>query len=453
MADSQRTITVGWQLRAYPTPDQEAKLTDWSTGPVLATTNLGHRRPWWQAQHRPAVLETWRQKRIRRGRRPLPPRYYAAPRFQPARHRLNVRWQNQSRGVLARTAKRRGQLKVVGFGAAGLGTLTVHLDAGFPPGPIKSIRVRRDAEGLWWVGLSIDTPAAAHKPATQPVVGLDRGVTIPVATSHGPNLTVIAGLKAGEQRRLRLLERRIARIHRTTSPECHKPGARCTGRCDYITAPSKNLIELRHQVAKLRSREARRRQQARHTFTARISDTYDHIVIEDLHTRSMTATAQGSTETPGTKVAQKRGLNRSIQRIGWHEMERQLTYKAARKGRTVVKVPAAHTSTTCADCGATDPASRRRSRYQCTSCGHRANADENAAQVIEQRGTGTSPDTPERIGREAGEPATAAGVEPATNPPSTGEHMTTMSTTGPPCEHPGGGRHERPCTARWGVGC
>ena len=377
---------------------------------------------WYSSQRNGSALASWQSKRTRRGRRPLPKRYFGAPTFQPAGQRLSLRWQNQEPGVFTPVTARRGELSVVGFKSAGLGKLVTHLDRGMPDGDIKSIRLTRDAEGLWWVGLSIAVAATQKRPATKGgAVGLDRGVVIPVATSRGADLAVIDGLTPGEQRRLRQIERRIAKIHRMMSPACHLPGRRCSGRCGFarpvrdasgnvIAAPSKNLIELRRQVAKLKAREVRRRQQARHTFTRRIVDSYDTIVLEDLATKNMVGSSKGSPDAPGSNVAAKAGLNRSISQVGWYEIERHLAYKAAKAGRTVIKVPAAYTSMTCAACGNVNSHKRTvQAVFVCDSCGHAANADHNAARVIEQHGAGTSPDAPERIGEEAVEPTSPSG--------------------------------------------
>ena len=52
------------------------------------------------------------------------------------------------------------------------------------------------------------------------------------------------------------------------------------------------------------------------------------IAIEDLPVRNMTRSAAGTLENPGTGVAQKRGLNRSITEQTWGMIRLQLNYKA-----------------------------------------------------------------------------------------------------------------------------
>ena len=63
-----------------------------------------------------------------------------------------------------------------------------------------------------------------------------------------------------------------------------------------------------------------------------------------------------------------------------------LNYKLADRGGQLIVVPAAHTSQTCSVCGVVNAESRKtQSRFECTSCGHAANADHNAALNILRR--------------------------------------------------------------------
>jgi putative transposase len=118
---------------------------------------------------------------------------------------------------------------------------------------------------------------------------------------------------------------------------------------------------------------------------------YDLIALEDLHITNMTRSARGTVESPGSNVAAKAGLNRSILDAGWGQLVRMVSYKAESAGRTIVRVAAPHTSQTCARCGHTDPASRvTRDHFACTNpaCRHTAHADANAAEVVLAVATG-----------------------------------------------------------------
>jgi putative transposase len=107
------------------------------------------------------------------------------------------------------------------------------------------------------------------------------------------------------------------------------------------------------------------------------------VVLEDLRTRNMTASAAGTVEQPGRNVRQKAGLNRAILDKGWHLLELALRNAARTSGTSVVLVPAAYTSQTCNECKHVDPKSREsQASFRCTACGHAAHADVNAARNI-----------------------------------------------------------------------
>jgi putative transposase len=126
-----------------------------------------------------------------------------------------------------------------------------------------------------------------------------------------------------------------------------------------------------------------------HQLSARLVHTFDFIALENLALPNLTRSAKGTMDDPGTNVAAKAGLNRSILDAGWGQLVRFITYKAASAGRCVQRVKASYTSQTCARCGHTDAKSRiNRDRFCCVACGHRAHADANAAGVILAFATG-----------------------------------------------------------------
>ena len=95
--------------------------------------------------------------------------------------------------------------------------------------------------------------------------------------------------------------------------------------------------------------------------------------------------AKGTVETPGTNVAQKTGLNRSIGDAAWGRFSGFLTYKAVRAGGSVIRVDPRNTSNECSRCHAITP-SRIGDLFECRSCGLRMDRDHNAALIIEHRG-------------------------------------------------------------------
>jgi putative transposase len=124
---------------------------------------------------------------------------------------------------------------------------------------------------------------------------------------------------------------------------------------------------------------------ARHTAISIVS-SYGVISLEDLNLPNMTKSAKGTVASPGKGVAQKKGLNRSLQDAALGRLASWICVKAEDAGRRVWKVDPKNSSRQCASCGHTEAANRRRSCFTCLRCDHTEHADVNAAQVIAARG-------------------------------------------------------------------
>jgi putative transposase len=97
----------------------------------------------------------------------------------------------------------------------------------------------------------------------------------------------------------------------------------------------------------------------------------------------MSRSAKGTAQAPGTNVAAKSGLNRSILDKGWSMFARLPDYKLADRGGELIEVPPEYTSQMCAECGVISRESRKsQSEFVCVGCGQSANADTNAARNI-----------------------------------------------------------------------
>jgi putative transposase len=217
----------------------------------------------------------------------------------------------------------------------------------------KSYRITRDRAGRWHVAFAV-VPPPVPAPGTGEVVGLDRGVAVAAALSTGELLSA-PSLRPAEARRLRLLERRLARAKR---------GSTRRGR-------------VKLAIAKLKARETDRRKDWIEQTSTGLARRFDTIRVEDLDVRAMTKSATGTVERPSRNVRQKAGLNRGILAAGWGRLVTRLDDKAP--GR-VERVPAAGTSQRCHACGHVARESReRQARFRCVACGHTAHADVNAA--------------------------------------------------------------------------
>lgn len=262
-------------------------------------------------------------------------------------------------------------------------------------GKIRRVTVSRD--GLHWYAsilvsqrlrVSRKTPPAEVRSANQ-VLGVDRGVAVPIATSDGGLL----GHEIEDQKhrhKQRRLSRALSRTQRGSKRRM------------------KALSRLRAHKAKM----VRRRRDMIHQITSGIVKRHSVVVIEALKVSAMTASARGTVEDPGRNVAAKSGLNRAILDKGWGEMRRQLAYKLSWRGGQLIEIDPRNTSRTCGCCNHVDASSRiDRDRFLCRSCGHEEHADINAARVIQQRGLsalGLDINTRQELSRQPGEPSAQA---------------------------------------------
>jgi putative transposase len=123
-----------------------------------------------------------------------------------------------------------------------------------------------------------------------------------------------------------------------------------------------------------------------HHVSKKLAENYETIFREDLKVKNMSRTAAGTLAEPGKKVAQKRGLNRSILQQSWGEYFRLLEYKVLDRKGKVVSVDAKHTSQKCNSCGHVAKENRSKEEFECVVCGYTDHADINAARNIIFRG-------------------------------------------------------------------
>lgn len=214
--------------------------------------------------------------------------------------------------------------------------------------------------GRWFVSFLVEdgqlTPD--HHPGTP--VGIDRGVAV-AATTSGGEFHDRKFATSGEKARHLKLQKKLAR---------QKKG-------------SANRAKTLKAMGRISTRAVDRRAdfcaQTAHQLTTR----HSVVVLEDLRTTNMTASAKGTLGSPGKQVAQKSGLNRSILDKGWHRLELALRNSARRTGTRVDLVDPAYTSQTCYRCKVVDADSRKsQAEFVCTACGHTDHADVNAAKNI-----------------------------------------------------------------------
>ncbi|MFJ9711053.1 RNA-guided endonuclease InsQ/TnpB family protein [Streptomyces sp. NPDC101234] len=247
---------------------------------------------------------------------------------------------------------------------------------------ITGARLVKDALG-WHIAFRVQTLDAAAGPHPGPEVGIDIGINIPLALSDGnhhdhgrpsrlPDSTSDRDkwLNPDEKARLLRLERRAA----------YRKSFRKRGE-----KTSRRLQITYNQIKRLRATATRRATDWQHQTTTRLARTYGVIVVEKLDIPNMVKSAKGTITAPGKNVAQKSGLNRSISQEAWGRTVTMLTYKTARHGGTLHRVPAPNTSLRCSACGFITPGSRRdQATFVCENpdCGWSGNADHNAARNV-----------------------------------------------------------------------
>ena len=238
------------------------------------------------------------------------------------------------------------------------------------PGRITGARLVKGSLG-WHISFRIEVPTVVAA-NSGPAVGVDRGVVHTMALSNGAMLDMPRLLTPGEERRLLGLERKAARQQLARGPDTPMSGRH------------RRTIQ---QIAWLRAKQARRREDWLHRTTTQLARNHGLVVVEDLRIRNLTRSARGTIEHVGRNVKAKAGLNRSILGMAWGKAGRMLDYKCLRHGGTLVRVHPRNSSNECARCGYISPANRvNQATFRCEACRHTAHADTNAAQVVLQRG-------------------------------------------------------------------
>lgn len=225
--------------------------------------------------------------------------------------------------------------------------------------PVKMV-IKKDGRGRWFAIIVVKQPEFCG-PLNKSALGLDLGVENLVTDSDG----VFYGKVAPDRQADRLeIEQSLAR---------KKKGSRRW---------RKEKQRLAHQ----KQREKSKRRTQHFQVASKIIRKAKHsIFIEDLTVKNMTRSASGTIEKPGTNVAAKSGLNRSILDSGMAQFVKILSDKAESAGRLVVKVDPRGTSQECSDCGLTVKKTLNQRWHKC-SCGAEYHRDHNAARNVLHRG-------------------------------------------------------------------
>lgn len=233
----------------------------------------------------------------------------------------------------------------------GIGTLRLFLSREIQ-GRVKTVTLRRDRCGDWFVTFSCDDVPSQPLPTTGAVVGIDVGL------EHF--LTRSDGAVVENPRHLRRAEATLSRTQRRVAKRKRGGGNR-------------------RKMVRVLARKHRRVERARRDFhfktALNLVRKYDTIAVEDLNVRGLS-----------------RGLlAKSVNDAGWSQFFAILCVKAESAGRTVMAVNPRGTSQICSGCGC-EPRERKTlsaRTHSCEECGLVLQRDWNAARNILQLATET----------------------------------------------------------------
>lgn len=198
------------------------------------------------------------------------------------------------------------------------------------------------ADGKWFLLVTVDVPSDAPMPMTD-FLGVDLGMA-QIATDSDGNAHSGTAVEA------------IRRKHNLQRKRLQRRGTK----------------GAKKKLQRVGNKEARFRRHTNHVISKAIVEaarrTDRGIALEDLRGIHDRVTARG-------------GDNRN-RLSGWSfgQLFAFLGYKAQRAGVPVATVDPRNTSRTCAACGHCSKSNRKsQSEFLCVSCGHRTNADVNAA--------------------------------------------------------------------------
>ena len=253
-----------------------------------------------------------------------------------------------------------------------LGWVRMHEAVRFS-GPVMSATMSRTA-GRWFVSITADVQDTPPACENQAMVGVDLGVNRLASLSDG---TLIGGRKP-----LRNLLNRMRRESRALSRK---------------QKGSKNRAKAKTKLARLHARIANIRQDELHKLTTFLASRYQTIVIEDLNVKGMMA---------------NRHLARAVGDMGFGECRRQLAYKTAMRGGSLVVAGRFFPSSKrCSDCGyKTDSMPLSVRKWTCPNCGETHDRDVNAAKNLMQWAVSSTVTT---CGEEGSGASRMASVKPA----------------------------------------
>src|SRR6266851_3106386 len=221
-----------------------------------------------------------------------------------------------------------------------IGDIAVRWSRPLPSAP-SSVTVIMDAAGRYFASFVIE-PATGPLPATEPVIGIDLGLTHFAVLSDGRKIASPRFLRRA-QKKLRRAQKALTRKEKG----------------------SRNRDKARVKVARAHARVADARREFCHQLSTALIRENQAVAVEDLAVKGLARTR----------------MAKSVHDAGWSAFVHMLEYKARRYGRKFHRIGRFEpTSQVCSACGAKDgPKPLHIRAWQCQGCGAWLDRDVNAA--------------------------------------------------------------------------
>jgi putative transposase len=221
-----------------------------------------------------------------------------------------------------------------------IGDVPVRWSRSLPSAP-ASVTVIKDSAGRYFASFVIETGPAAL-PETEPVIGIDLGLTHFAVLSDGR--------KIASSRFLRRAEKKLKQAQKALSRKENG---------------SQNWDRARGKVARAHARVADARREFHHQLSTTLIRENQAVAVEDLAVNGLARTC----------------MAKSVHDAGWSAFVRMLDYKARLFGRSFYQIDRFEpTSQVCSVCGVKDgPKPLHVRTWKCQCCGTWLDRDVNAA--------------------------------------------------------------------------
>ncbi|MEU6214047.1 RNA-guided endonuclease TnpB family protein [Streptomyces sp. NPDC047023] len=222
-----------------------------------------------------------------------------------------------------------------------IGDIAVRWSRTLPSVP-STVTVVKDAGGRYFASFVVETGTDETLPEVAPVVGIDLGLTHFAILSDGT--------KIESPRFLRRAEKKLKKAQRDLSRKAKG---------------SANRVKARVKVAREHARTADARREFHHQLSTKIIRENQAVAVEDLSVKGLARTR----------------MAKSVHDAGWSAFLAMLEYKAARYGRTLIRIGRFEpTSQVCSQCGVKDGPKPLNVRvWTCGACTAVLDRDINAA--------------------------------------------------------------------------